>query len=47
MGGTSSTHVRYEIYIQYFGWKTGREEPLGTSRRRWDGNIRMNLMEIG
>jgi hypothetical protein len=35
MGGACSTDVKGEKSIQYFGWKTRTEEPLGRPRRRW------------
>jgi hypothetical protein len=47
MDGACNTHGRYEKLMQYFGFKTLREGPLGRPRRRWVDNIRMDLSEIG
>jgi hypothetical protein len=33
--------------LQDFGWDARRQEPLGRPRRRWEGNIKMDLSEIG
>jgi len=35
-----------EEYIQHFGQKTGKENPLGRTRNKWDDNIRMDLRVI-
>jgi hypothetical protein len=33
--------------VQGLGGETGGKEPLGRPRRRWVGNIRMDLQEVG
>jgi len=35
-------HV-YKVLV----WRPERKRPLGRPRRRWDGNIKMDLREIG
>jgi len=40
IGGTGSTHRSDEKCVQYF-------RPLGGTRRRWAGNIRRDLREVG
>jgi hypothetical protein len=47
MGGACSTHGRDEKCIQYFGWKTWREETTGRLMRTCETNIRMDLRETG
>jgi hypothetical protein len=37
----------YEKCGQNFGWDAGRKRPLGRPRRRWEDNIKINLMEMG
>jgi len=47
MAGACSTHGRNEKCMQYFSYKTGREETnRGRPRHRWEDNIRMDLREI-
>jgi len=43
MDGACSTHGIDEKYIQNFGRKSWREEPLGRPRLRWKNNIRLDL----
>ena len=33
--------------IQGFGGETQGKEPLGRPRRRWEGNIKMDIHEVG
>jgi hypothetical protein len=33
--------------INDFGWKARRNRPLERPRRRWENNIKMDLIEIG
>jgi hypothetical protein len=47
MGRTFSMHGGEEEYIQGFGEKTKRLEPLGMPRHRWEENIKTDLGEIG
>jgi hypothetical protein len=42
-----STYWNDEKCIKYFGWKPKDKKSLGRTRRRWEDNIRMDLMEIG
>jgi len=47
MGGTCSTAVdRRGVYRVLVG-KPERKRPLGRPRRRWEGNIKMGLQEVG
>jgi len=45
MGGICSTYCG--MVIQSFGWKPGGKEPLGRPRLRWEGSIKMDLLEVG
>jgi hypothetical protein len=36
-----------EECIRGFGWKSRRKRPLGRTKSRWEGNIKMDLREIG
>jgi len=47
MGRICSMHGSSMRCLQYFGWKTWRERPLGRPRCRWEDNIRMDLRNIG
>jgi hypothetical protein len=46
MGGACDTHGEGEKYIQNFGSKALREEPLGRPRHRWEENIKIVVREI-
>jgi hypothetical protein len=47
MGGTGSTYGgRRGAYRVLVGKPEGKR-PLGRPRRRWEGNIKMNLREVG
>jgi len=46
IGGTCNTNVTWE-FLNIFWSETWRERPLGTPRRRWEDNIRMDLRGIG
>ena len=35
-----------ESGVQGFGGKPGGKRPLGSSRRRWEDNIKMDLQEM-
>jgi hypothetical protein len=39
--------VGLEKYIQNFGLKAEEKRLFGRHRHRWEGNIEMDLMEIG
>jgi len=43
MGGTCNMHVGDEKSIQNFRWKTSRKRPHRRRRRKWEGNIKMNI----
>jgi len=47
MGRACSTHGTDENCIHYFDRKPEGKEPLGTSRRRWEDNIKMDLRITG
>jgi hypothetical protein len=47
VGGTCGTHGGVERCLQGFGWEALREETTGRRRRRWEDNIKMDIMEIG
>jgi hypothetical protein len=38
---------RDEKWIQHFDGKHQRKSPLGTTRRKWDNNIELDLNKIG
>jgi hypothetical protein len=47
VGGTCSTHGEERgVYRVLVGRPEGKR-PLGRPRRRWEGNIKMDLREIG
>jgi hypothetical protein len=47
MGGECSTHgERRGLYRVLMG-KPERKRPLGRPRRGWEGNIKMDLLEMG
>jgi hypothetical protein len=46
MGGACSTHGRDEKYVQNFGWRNLKGRELGSPKRRWEDNIRMDLRVI-
>jgi hypothetical protein len=40
--------MREEKGVHWFlGWKPEGKRPLGRPRRRWEGNIKMDLQEVG
>jgi hypothetical protein len=47
MGGACSTHERHEKCIQNFIIKHKGKGLLGSSRRRWEDTIIMDLKETG
>jgi hypothetical protein len=47
MGGACGAHGGGEGCIQHFGWDAEGRRPLGSPRRRWEDNIKMDLREIG
>jgi hypothetical protein len=47
MGVACSTHGKGDKYIQNWVGKTEEMNPLGSHRRRWEDNIRMDLREMG
>jgi hypothetical protein len=47
MGGECSTHGRNEKLIKILVEKPEGKRTLGRPRRRWEGNIRMDLREMG
>jgi hypothetical protein len=47
MGGTCSTHGRYELAYNILVGKPKGKRSLGRHRRRLEDNIRMDLREIG
>jgi hypothetical protein len=47
MGGSCSTHGRDEICIKILVGKPEEKRPIGTRGRRWEDNIRMDLMDMG
>ena len=46
MGGACSVYGGEERRIQGFGGKPEGRRPLGRPRRRWEGNIKMDLQEV-
>jgi len=47
MGGTCSTYgERRDICMVFVGKPEGKR-PLGRPRRRWEGNIKIDLQEVG
>jgi hypothetical protein len=47
MGGACSVYGVEERLIQVFGGKPEGKRPLGRPRHRWEGNIKMDLHELG
>ena len=47
MGGACSAYEGVERRIQGFGEEPEGKRPLGRPRRRWEGNIKMDLQEVG
>jgi hypothetical protein len=47
MSGACRMHGRDGKLTRYFGWNSFRKKPLGRHMHKWEGNIRMNLKEIG
>ena len=47
MGGACGTYGGRESCAQGFGEKSEGKRPLGRPRRRWEGNIKMDLQEVG
>ena len=47
MSGEYSTYGGHERRIQGFDGGIWGKEPLGKPRRRWEGNIKMDLQEVG
>jgi len=46
MSWTCSTHVVVGRCVQHFNWKPWRKRPLGTPRRRFKYNIKIDVKEI-
>ena len=46
-GGACSACVGEAIYIQYFGREIVGKDTLGRPRCRWEGNITLDLQEVG
>jgi hypothetical protein len=47
MGGACSTYGGREKCVQGSVGEAWGKRPLGRPRRRWEGNIRMDLQEVG
>ena len=47
MGGTRKTYGAKERRYMVLMGKTEGNKPHGSSRRRWDDNIKMDLQEVG
>ena len=47
VGGSCSTHGGEERCIRVFGGKPEGKRSLGRPRLRWEGNIKMDLQEVG
>jgi hypothetical protein len=47
MGAACSTYGGGERRVQGFGGVTVGKRPLGRLRHRWEGNIKMDLQEVG
>jgi hypothetical protein len=47
MGGAFSTNGGEEECVSFIGEKAREKRPVGTPRRRWVDNIRMDLGEVG
>jgi hypothetical protein len=46
MGKACSTRGEEERYVQVLVGNPEGKRPLGTSRRRWEYNIKLNLQEV-
>jgi hypothetical protein len=47
MGAAYSACGGEDKSIQILAGKHGRMKPLGTTRRNWEGNVKMDVREIG
>jgi hypothetical protein len=47
MGGACSIYGCEERCIQGFGGESEEKRPLGRARHRWEGNIKMDLQDMG
>ena len=47
MGWACSTYVVEERLYRVLVGKSEGKRPLGRPRRRWEGNIKMDLQEVG
>jgi len=47
MGGTCTAYGGGERCVQGIGGEPEGRRPLGRPRHRWEGNIRMDLREVG
>jgi hypothetical protein len=47
VGGTCSTHGEGRVVYRVLVGRPEGKRPLGRPRRRWEDNIKMDLMEIG
>ena len=47
MGRTCSTYEAIQKYIQSFNGKPERKRLLGSSRCRWEDNIKIDLRKVG
>jgi len=47
MGGACGAYGSGERVVYGSGGEIRRKEPLGRPRRRWEGNIKMDLQEVG
>ncbi|KAJ4435175.1 hypothetical protein ANN_23751 [Periplaneta americana] len=43
----ASKAIGLEVNPEKTSWKTGGKTPLGRPRRRWEDNIKMDLIEVG
>jgi hypothetical protein len=47
LGGSCRTYGGEEMYIQGFGGESEVKRQLGRPRHRWEGNIKLDLQEVG
>jgi hypothetical protein len=47
VGGTCGTHGEGISVYRFLVWRPEGKRPLGRPGRRWEGNIKMDLGEIG
>jgi hypothetical protein len=47
VGWTCGTHGEGRVVYRVLVWRSEGKRPLGRPRRRWEDNIKMDLMEIG